>query len=138
MKGDVLSEIHHVARYCSGTKLSENGNPAPTAFHLRPGESYLSVQWLEYFNQQDRVGEVRKAVKALDRYMQLGATAKLAVMNVGQVCQHVATEAEYTIRILHDPTEGNEAHAGIHDTIQDEMIIAELLAESVAEMHSVK
>lgn len=44
MKGEHLPSKHHTARYCSATKLTEEGGAAPTAFHLRHGEPYLSVR----------------------------------------------------------------------------------------------
>ncbi|MDZ7760068.1 MAG: hypothetical protein U5L00_07425 [Desulfovermiculus sp.] len=138
MKGDHLPFTHHIARYCSGTRLTNQGCPAPTAFHLRPGETFLSVQWLEYLEQADRSNEIQEVVNALARNMHFGKTAKIAVLNVGQICNHVDDYAGYLIRVLHEPEKGNEAHSGIHDTIQDEMIIAELLAEKVSEVHAVK
>jgi hypothetical protein len=138
MKGDRLPFDHHIARYCSGTRLTEQGHVAPTAFHLRPGEPYLSVQWLEFLKQADRSCEIQGVVDVLGRNLCLGKTAKIAVLNVGQPCTHVYDSAGYRIKILHEPEKGNEAHSGIHDTDQDQMIIAELLAEQVSEMHAVK
>ncbi len=44
----------------------------------------------------------------------------------------------YSIRFLHEPEPDDSAHSGIHDTIQDEMMIAELIAERVAQIHPVK
>jgi len=43
MKGDRLPPEDHIARYCGGSHISEDGYIAPTAFHLRPGEEYVSV-----------------------------------------------------------------------------------------------
>jgi hypothetical protein len=51
---------------------------------------------------------------------------------------HVYDSAGYRVEVLHEPENGNEAHSGIHDTLQDEMVIAELLAEKVSEVHAVK
>lgn len=138
MKGEHLPSEHHTARYCLATKLTEEGGAAPTAFHLRPGEPYLSVQWLEYLHQSDRSSQIREVRSTLARNMRLGSTAKIAVLNVGETCRFVYDASRYPIRILHEPEENNEAHSGIHDTAQDEMIIAELLAESISEMHAVK
>lgn len=138
MKGEHVPFAHHIGRYCSGTRLTENGCAAPTAFHLRPGEPYLSVQWLEYLSQEDRDRAVREATAAMARNMRLGSTAKIAVLNVGQACNYVHDTAGYSIRVLHKPEQNNEAHSGIHDTGQNEMVIAELLAEKVSEMRAVK
>lgn len=44
-----IRDEHHVARYCSGSQ-HDGGKVLPTAFQLRrPSETYLSVNWLEYF-----------------------------------------------------------------------------------------
>jgi hypothetical protein len=41
-----------------------------------------------------------------------------------------------TIRALHEPSKYDPAPAGIHDTAQDEMIIAELIAETVVTLYA--
>ena len=43
MKGDIVPDDHHVGRLCGGSHIREDGTIAATAFKLRPGEPYLSV-----------------------------------------------------------------------------------------------
>ena len=47
MKGDVVPDGHHITRLCGGSHIRENGTIAALAFKQRPGEAYLSVNWLE-------------------------------------------------------------------------------------------
>ena len=135
MKGDRLPPQDHIARYCGGSHISEDSQMAPTAFHLRPGEEYLSVRWLEYLKQGDRLSEIREVRRFLSESMRLGATARIGVLNVGEVCTYVEEATGLSIRVLHEPVPGDLSHSGIHDTAQDEDLIAELIAEKVLETH---
>ncbi len=128
----------HTARYCPGSKLTEDGCPAPTAFHLRRGETYLSVEWLEALNQESRNEAITDVIAVLSDKLRLGASARLAVLNVGQVCRHVREASMYSLRFLHEPEPDDPVHSGIHDTAQDEMLIAELIAEKVEGLYPVK
>jgi hypothetical protein len=44
---------HRVARYCR-KKFVQDGQITPQAFEPRPGESYLSVHWLEYLTNKQQ------------------------------------------------------------------------------------
>ena len=128
----------NTARYCPGSKIDDNGEISPTAFHLRQGESFLSVEWLEYLGKFDRPGEIQAVIDILSKKLRLGSSARIAVLEVGATCSHVRKETGHTIRFLHEPEPEDPAHSGIYDTAVDEMIIAELLAEMVEETHSIK
>lgn len=136
--GKELPLQDHTARYCPGSKLTEDGGIAPTAFHLRQEEVYLSVEWLECLAQPSRVDEIKEVINILSGKLRLGNSAKIAVLNIGTVCHHVREASMYSVRFLREPEPDDPAHSGIHDTIQDEMMIAELIAERVAQMHPVK
>jgi len=138
MTGEHLPFHDCTGRYCPGSKISEDGRVSPTAFHLRPGESYLSVEWLEFLNQPTRTDEIRKVVKILSTKLRVGASAQIAVTNVGGVCRHVVESLGIQIRFLNEPEPDDPAHSGIHDTDQDEMLIAELIVEKIVEAHPVR
>ena len=135
MQGVHLPLQDHTARYCPGSRLAENGKPAPAAFHLKKGESYLSVEWLESLGQPGRLDEIRAVIDILSKKLRLGASARIAVLGVGAVCSHVQKETGYLIRFLHEPEPDDLAHSGIHDTAADEMMIAEIIAEAVEETY---
>lgn len=138
MTGEHLPFHDCTGRYCPGSTILEDGRVSPTAFHLRPGESYLSVEWLEFFNQPTRADEIRKVVEILSTKLRIGASAQIGVTNVEDVCRHVVKSSGVQIRFLHEPEPGDPAHSGIHDTDQDEMLIAELIVEKLVEAHPVR
>ncbi len=138
MTGDRLPPEDHTARYCPGSKLMEDGSVGGAAFYLREGEQYLSVEWLEALNQTSRVDEIHAVVQILLKKLRLGASAAIAVLNVGEVGHYVHESSGFQIRFVHEPEPADFAHSGIFDTDQDEMMIAELIAEKVAESFPVK
>ena len=135
MKGDGLPPKDHIARYCGGSHISEDGQIAPTAFSLRHNEVYLSVRWLEFFEQPNRSSEIEEVRRVLKADLKIGATAKIAVLNVGDVRNYVEEVSGYLIRILHEPLPSDNSHSGIFDTGQDEELITELLTEKIVETH---
>ncbi len=52
-QGDIISDSDHVSRHVGGSKI-DNGRITAAAFELKPGEKYLSVNWLEFFGDSDR------------------------------------------------------------------------------------
>lgn len=135
MKGDPLPEQDHISRYCSATRLTEDGLITGAAFHLRPSKKYLSVNWLEFFqlgDRQEQIGEVRKASR-----LNLGARAKLAVLNVEKMVNFVRTQSPDArkLRVLHEPEENDPSHSGIYGFGCDDHLIADLIAETVQELY---
>jgi hypothetical protein len=140
MKGNCLPPEDHIARYCKYTTLSEDGKPSSSAFRLRKekAEKYLSVQWLEYMKQPNRSSEINEACRLLVAgNFKLRAKALIAVLNVGDMCEHVETQSHshFKIRVLHEPSSSDHSHSGIHDTIQDELMISELISEKILETY---
>lgn len=133
LKGDHLPGKDHVVRYCPGSKLDENGNPLGTAFFLRRGEKYLSVEWLEFLSHTNRTEAMAGVTAILSKKLRVTSASGLAVLNVGDTCTAVQRGAGRSLRILHQPSKQDAAHAGIFDTSEGEMIVAEILAESVGE-----
>jgi len=136
MKGDQLPAGDHVARFCARKYSSESEGVDPGAFMLRKDENHLSVQWLEYLKKAGRQEEIDEVREIFAKHLKIKPPAKIAVLNVGKTCEHVAWESEYRIRILHQPDEAAEAHSGIFGTEQDAELIAELITENIQEIHS--
>lgn len=138
MKGDQIPDQDHVARYCSYQKLAE-GLPQPTAFMLRrdrsgcPPEESLSVNWLENLECPDRISEIAEIRRIYRETFNVGAQAKIAVLNVGEVREKVQTESpdRRILEVYHDPKPNDPSHSGIYHLRQDDHVIAELIAEIV-------
>ncbi len=134
MKDDLLPNEDHISRYCKGTSLNEDGTVSGGSFKLRDGETYLSVNWLEFLKRASRDEEIAEIRRILKTKINPGGTAKIAVLNVGEICAHVAEET-VGIEVRHRPDEPDNitdpSHSGIFDTFQDEDLIVELIAEKV-------
>ncbi|MEK6681445.1 MAG: hypothetical protein AABY79_05710 [Nitrospirota bacterium] len=137
MKGDKISDQDYVARYCKPT-TAPNGQIQATAFMLRKGEESLSVNWLEFFKCSNRLSEIAELRKTYHAKLNnVGAGAKIAVLNVGEVLEKVRAESPdgRNIEALHDPEINDQSHSGIYNLKQDDELIAELICETVRETY---
>ena len=143
MKGDTIPDQHHIARYCRPTQVPD-GQIQATAFMLRKGEESLSVNWCEFLNCSCRESEIDELRNIYSRKLRrVGAGAKIAVVNVGEVREKVLTESpdRRNLEILHDPqcgTVNDLSHSGIYNLKRDDELIAELILETVRETYSAR
>jgi hypothetical protein len=108
---------------------------------LRDDESYLSVNWLEYFEQhchENRLLEVRRVLASKRR---IGKTARLALFNVGNAIQTVGGNPLLTF--THEPIDSPElivdlSHSGINNIQGFELLVAEKLSQAVHELSAAK
>ena len=139
MKGDQIPDPDHIARFCRPGQVADEQIQA-TAFMLRSNEEYLSVNWLEYLNCSNRDHEINEIRNVYSAKLNIGARAKIAVLNVGEVCERVLKESEdrRNLEVLHDPIEDDlydPSHSGIYNLTQDDELIAELILETVHEAY---
>ena len=134
MKGDTVPNDHHVARLCGGSHIREDGTIAPTAFKPRAGETYLSVNWLELLRLPDRDTEIAEIRRMLGTKRKIGSTARLAMLNVGQVRDVVRRESTNHIELaVRHETEmepgrtSDPSHSGIYGVPEDDITIPELI-----------
>ena len=143
MKGDKIPDQNHIARYCKPTQVSD-GQIQATAFMLRTGEESLSVNWLEFLNCSSRESEITEIRNIYSAKLNVGARAKIAVLNVGEVRQKVHTESPdgRNLEVIHgplpDPLIDDPSHSGIYNLKQDGELIAELILETVREAYSAR
>ena len=135
MKGDPIPGSDHVARFCDRKYISESDGVEPGAFMLRKAETYLSVQWLEHLEKPTRKETIRAVREIFSKHLKVRHPAKLAVLNVETTRTLVAKTSGYGIRLMHQPEPDNEAHSGIFDTDQNADLIAELILETIQEIH---
>lgn len=140
MKGQAIPDSDHVGRYC-GARTVENGEISAAAFMLREGEGYLSVNWLEELRRSNRLSEIRDLQRLYATKLRVGASARIAVLNVGNVRNKVQSESpdRRLLRVQHEPEEPvDPSHAGIYEIPREDEIIAELIAQAVLEHYSAK
>ena len=131
-----LASSHHVARYCRRRDIRNNGAVSPAAFEFRPGEEYLSTNWLEYFRNLDRQSQIAGVRRALtDKGFRIRPSAAFAVLNVGDATDACQTELNRSIQFValgepHDPS-----HTGIFGYTVADTDTAAALAKTVREVH---
>lgn len=146
MKGDSLPAGDQIVRYVKPSMIRDDGTADGSDFRLRPGrpdDTGLSVNWLEKFEpgKDHQLNEVRRLIR-----LRLSPNGRLAEMNVGTVIRRVSEELE-SLRIVHDPLESTDlfdpdpSHAeitGLPPGDSDHaLLVGDLIAECVVEMHSV-
>jgi hypothetical protein len=128
-----LPDDDHVMRYVPWARLRRDEDDniigiLPEAFQLRQDEVCLSVSWVEFYpNPETRV---HQSVWALRNSRKAGAKSALAVGNVGAIKATCAIRS-CKVRVLHEPKEGEPAHAGIRRLPRDDLILLAALADDV-------
>ena len=139
MKGDKIPDQNHIARYCS-PKHNSDGQIQATAFMLRSGEKSLSVNCLELLNCSSRGNEVAQIRRIYEAKLSVGARARIAILNVGEVRNHVLDESpdRRNLEVLHDPQSEDPSHSGIYNLREEDELIAELILETVQETYNAR
>lgn len=139
MKGDILPDSSHITRLCNFAQLRADGWPASTAFLPRPGETFLSVNWLEKLSLSSRGEEVSEVLRVLRTKRSVGTQAKLALLNVGRsrAAVQAGTLERLLLQYLHEPeTQPDDpSHSGIYNVPLDSITVGELLARSVETLY---
>lgn len=140
MKDDPVPDPDHIARYCGGSHIREDGSISGVAFRLRQTEEFLSVNWLEFLNQPTRDAEIRELRKVLDSKLQLGAKARIAALNTGELRRYVWVNGPdgRELRVLHEPEPGDPSYSGIFNLLPEHDLIADLLAEVIQATYPAK
>lgn len=117
-----------------------DGEVSPEAFILRPGETHLSVNWLEYFGLDSLDDALARVCEDKRRQgFTLRRKGRFALLRAGDVrsvrldVDALSGTARY-LTVTHIPEEGDESHSGIGGYGADEMgrlAVADLLAEKV-------
>jgi len=137
VKGEPAPNSDHVGRYCSGTHIREDGTISGTAFRPRPTDDFLSINWLEFLTSKNRDEQIRALREVLGLKLRLGANAKIAVHNVGELIDHVLSQSpdERRLRVLHQPEEQDPSHSGVFGLTSEDDLVADLLAEAIQEAY---
>ncbi len=128
-----LESEDHVARYCRPRYIREDGTVAPSAFHIRPGEEFLSTNWLEFFHDSERSVQISGVHQALaSKGFRVSGSGAFVVLNVGDSVMFTRDNLNVAIQFFalgepHDPS-----HAGIFGyTAENSANIAAMLAQSL-------
>jgi len=128
---------HSLLRYVPFARLRRDEHDTVVgvlgaAFRLREGEDYLSATWMEFFagSRQDQITKAVQAIRASD----LKPTFKsgFAIGLVEEICSACESHRRrYSLRIIHEPQNDNEAHAAVRGWPRYEDELLELIADDV-------
>lgn len=121
-----IPDSNHVLRYCKPRTVT-NGKIAESAFDFRPGEEFLSVNWMEYFGDITANAQVEKVREDMSKSLNLSANGRFAMVNVGDVKKHIESA-----EVKHLPEPENPSHAGIYVHGEDRLAVILGLAHLVA------
>jgi hypothetical protein len=98
------------------------------AFKLRPGEEYLSANWLDYFEYPIRYDRIVAAVRSA-RNSARPPTEKsgFALGSVSRI-KSAAQGFGFKVRVIHEPVSGCEEHVALRQFPSDCEELLELLA----------
>lgn len=137
MKGDLIPNADHVARVFGASHIREDGGVSGSAFKPRPGEAFLSVNWLEYYLPLDRMGQLASVRSVLAQKRTVGAKAKIAVLNVGAACAAARAVKTDPLSMRHEPetsAPADPSHSGIYGYTEKENRVQEALAATISEV----
>lgn len=139
MKGDQVPDTDHITRYCPGGSI-EDGKISGIAFRRRKDELYLSVNWIEFLKKENRLAEVAEIRTILSSKLKISSNAKIAVLIVGQVRNHVLSNSEdrRSLNVIHEPEITDPSHSGIHNLNLEDDLIADLIAQTIQEIYPAK
>ncbi len=136
MKGDPLPDKDHISRYCA-PKTAPDGKPTGASFMPKEGDDeFLSVNWMEHFGKTGQKAQIAKISEHIE--LSLATNGLFAVLNVGKVIDQIQRFAEKKLSILHEPTQGDPSHSGIHGYQHEDLFVAELIAEIIIEIYPSK
>ncbi len=141
MKGGIIPNTDHISRLCFRKHIDE-GEIQASAFFPRIGyEDYLSVDWLDFLNCNNREDEIIKLREVLSaRLRTIKRKEKIAILNVGQMCGNVEanTRDNRKLKVKHEPRKNDDPHSGIYNVIDDYEVIGELIRQTILETYEAK
>jgi hypothetical protein len=138
VKGEIIPDSDNIARLCKPS-TAPDGVIQASAFLLKDSEESLSVNWLEFLDCTNRLSEIIEMQRVYARKLKVGRSAKIAILNVGEIRDLVRTETQdnRNIEVLHDPDELHDdpSHSEVVNMRPDNEFIAELICEVIRETH---
>ena len=131
MTGLGVPELDHVARYCKPKTVLARGSLVKdeilnTAFERTSDHDYVSVNWLEYFDDDVDVA-IKEVRSVVGRKLELRQSGRFAVLNVGLITG-VAAGSGLSLTVYPRPSPDDPSHCGIYGVSTDPLEEAAKLA----------
>lgn len=108
IKARTIPDSNHVLRYCRPSHMKV-GKIKASAFDLRAGEEFLSVNWMEWFEDAASTdAQVAAVRKMMAKKFTLAPNGRFARLNVGEVKERINGA-----QVRHFPGKDDPSHAGI-------------------------
>ena len=134
-----LPDRDHVLRYAKFSDILDDGTLNCSAFQLRPQDSGLSVNWMEYFKnlpKREQIDEIRGLIR-----LTMKPSGRLAELNVGQT----RTQIDRALRFVHMPLSADDTYVADPSHSEgmwlppgdtaDAELIGDLIAKCVSVIH---
>ena len=141
LTSQLLRFEHHVARYCRPRTIVHD-SVSRDAFVLRPGEAFLSTNWLEHFNESNREIQISGVRAALSgKGFSISPNGRFAVLNVGTSSHRVLHFLKVALRFhvlgqLQDPSHTGVFGYGSAGSGYGGHDVAQHLARSIQNIYS--
>lgn len=127
-----IPDEDHVARYCKPKSVSRYGLPTALAFRLRPGETYLSLNWLEYFTEPSHESAIERVQESFHRKKyRLKRNGRFAVLNVGAAKEAVKRVVGRRGEVEQTGSDHDPSHVGLFGYTEDNISVALHLSKLV-------
>ncbi len=136
MSKQSVPEQDHVSRYCSPKQI-DAGTIQASAFILRETEEFLSVNWLEKLCPLNRNGQIEALRNTFRKKYSLRPNGKFVVLNVGAICNKIRAETtdNRELQVTYQPKPEDNSHCSISNLKHDDVLIAELIVETIDESY---
>lgn len=128
--GQALPEDHSVVRFCPPKHIERDPDTEeivgifPEAWKLRENEDSLSVNWLEFFDDEG-LSQLNHCIAQFKTNLKINKRSAFAVCQVA-VFKNICSSRSNIVKIVYSPEDGNLSHSSIKRIKSDDH---ELLAE---------
>ena len=109
-----MTDVSHLAilsQYC-GPRAVKDGLPTTSAFWIKPGEKYISVNVLpDGFGVEVGPAQIRKLLAKKE--FKTRPNGRFVVFNAERIIQHIHEYEKIDVRIKHMPSYDDPTHAGM-------------------------
>lgn len=130
-EGDAIPDTDTFGVHCQPSKM-DNSVASPSLFLPRIGrDEYLSGAWMEYSGFSSTADQIREVCRQMidSEFRKVRASHKMALLGVAVARGNVLDRIGYNLVFLHHPMPDYGTHSGAHGIEQDQVAIAEELAE---------
>ena len=125
-----INDEFDCARFTKLAQVYEDNVVDGSAFALRDGEAYLSVNCLNLFASAGTETQLRELRATLRSKMNVRQSHRLSIVNVGRTKKRLRAH-KYEVDFRHMPEPNDATHCGVFGTEYNDEVVQDLLARCV-------